>query len=200
MAWGEFPSPSTPGQKSISGKPAPFRGLAPWGRERSLPRFDGPWRRRWFGLAFNLSAALLITAGAVFFAGTRKTALEAFDAGTGAVYGRWAVKEGTEFFVEFIHSVNQSPVRDVYQVRARRIAPVAAVFSSFGAGMRADLEAGQTLSRDGEALRITGFTASYGELTYIVGTVSDHILGINNERISLRELCGKNAHITLRIR
>jgi hypothetical protein len=66
--------------------------------------------------------------------------------------------------------------------------------------MPADLEPGQTLSRDGEGLRITGFTASYRELTYIVGTVSDHILGIGNERISLRDLCGKNAHITLRIR
>jgi hypothetical protein len=143
--------------------------------------------------------ALLVLAGAVLFAGGRT--LAAFDAGTGTVYGRWPVTEGTEFSVEFVHSVNQSPVRDVFQVRGRRIVPVAAVFSSFGAGMQTDLEAGQTLSRGPEGtLRITGFTASHRELRYIVGTVSDHILGINGERISLRDLCGKNAHITLRVR
>jgi hypothetical protein len=148
-----------------------------------------------------MAAALLVLAGAAaFFAGGQRT-LAAVDAGTGTVYGRWPVKDGTEFFVEFVHSVNQSPVRDVFQVRGRRILPVAAVFSSFGAGMQTDLEAGQTLSRDPVGtLRITGFTASYRDLTYIVGTVSDHILGINNIKISLRDLCGRNAHITLRVR
>jgi hypothetical protein len=30
-----------------------------------------------------------------------------------------------------------------------------------------------------------------------VGTVSDHILYINGQAISLRELCGRNAHITI---
>jgi hypothetical protein len=140
--------------------------------------------------------ALLITAAA--FAGNR--ALTVLDA-AGTPRGRWPVKEGTEFFVEFVHSVNQSPVREVFRVRGRRLVPVAAVFSSLGAGMPATAEAGQTLSRDRDgALRLTGFTASHRELRYIVGTVSDHILGIGEERVSLRELCGKNAHITLRIR
>jgi hypothetical protein len=81
---------------------------------------------------------------------------------------------------------------------------MAARFFAFGAGMQAELAAGQRMSRDGDALVITGFTQSFQELQYIVGTVSDHILYIHREtepqgRISLRERCGKNAHIVIRV-
>ena len=59
------------------------------------------------------------------------------------------------------------------------------------------LEEGQTFEWDGDAMVISGFTASFKELYYIVGTVSDHLLEINGETVSLRDLCGRNAHITL---
>jgi hypothetical protein len=62
------------------------------------------------------------------------------------------------------------------------------------------LEAGQTMSRDGDAVLISGFSTSFKELNYIVGTVSDHLLIIKDEVISLRELCGKNAHISVYVR
>jgi hypothetical protein len=70
-------------------------------------------------------------------------------------------------------------------------------FFGFGTGMQSDLGEGQTLSRDGEALVISGFTKTARELNYIVGTVSDHLLSIGGETISLRDLCGKNAHIKI---
>ena len=79
------------------------------------------------------------------------------------------------------------------------IHPFATRFYSMGAGMQSTLEEGQTLSRDGDALVISGFTATFKELNYIVGTVSDHLLEINGETLSLRDLCGRNAHITLYI-
>ena len=63
--------------------------------------------------------------------------------------------------------------------------------------MQSDLEEGLTLSRDEDAMVITGFNASYRELNYIVGTVSDHLLILNGDVYSLRELCGRNAHISI---
>jgi hypothetical protein len=101
--------------------------------------------------------------------------------------------------------VHQSPVSERFQVEGNRIRPIAARFFSFGAGMQAELGEGQRMSWDGDALVITGFTQSFKELNYIVGTVSDHILYIHredrekSERISLRDRCGKNAHIVIRI-
>jgi hypothetical protein len=155
--------------------------------------------KKWRGLIINLVLALLVVSGAVFLRGLPKK-LVISDAASGKVYGAWRVEEGTEFAVEFIHSVHNSPVRDTFRVRGRRIKPVATRFSSFGAGMQAELEEGQEMIRDGDALVITGFSRSYKGLNFIVGTVSDHLFFINNESISLRDLCGKNAHIVMRVR
>jgi hypothetical protein len=78
------------------------------------------------------------------------------------------------------------------------IKPVSTLFYNFGAGMQTDLQEGQQLTRQGDALVISGFTQSFNELNFIVGTVSDHIFFFGDEKISLRDLCGRNAHITFR--
>ena len=121
------------------------------------------------------------------------------DADSGRVYNRQLIKNGGEFAIEYIHSVHQSPVREIFAVDTMKIKPVAARFFSFGAGMQTELEEGQQMSRDGEAFVITGYNRVFTELNYIVGTVSDHLLIMNGESISLRELCGKNARVTVRI-
>lgn len=132
--------------------------------------------------------------------GGPRPGLVLYDSDSGKVYRSWAAEEGGEFAVEFIHSVNLNPVRDTFRIEGGRIRPVETRFYSFGAGMQSVLEEGQKLSRDGDAMVITGFTISFKELRFIVGTVSDHILFINNEEISLRNLCGRNARITIGLR
>jgi len=119
------------------------------------------------------------------------------DSSTGRVYGRWPLGEHEEFAIEFIHSVNQSPIREYFRIENGMIRAFAVWFSSFGAGMESDLGEGQTLSRDGDAMVLSGLNVSFRELNYIVGTISDHFLIINGEPISLRELGGRNAHITI---
>jgi len=113
------------------------------------------------------SAALAVLAAAlcvIFIKGKTEQAaghsavLEILDSASGKVYGRWPLDDGAEFAIEFIHSVNQSPVREAFKAAGKRIQPVSARFYSFGAGMQADLEEGQTLSRDNDALVITGFS------------------------------------------
>ena len=46
---------------------------------------------------------------------------------------------------------------------------------------------------------ITGFDITYDPLRYIVGTVSDHILTLGGEEISLRDMCGRNARVAFEI-
>jgi hypothetical protein len=125
--------------------------------------------------------------------------LEIRDARSGRVYGVWPLEDG-EFAIEFVHSVNQRPVLETFKAEGGNILPLAVRFFSFGAGMQSDLEAGQQMSRDGEALVITGFNRTVPKLNYIVGTISDHLLYINGETVSLRDLCGRNAHIGIRIK
>jgi hypothetical protein len=128
--------------------------------------------------------------------------LEIRDADSGNVYGRWPLEENGEFSIEFIHSVNQSPVREFYSAEDGMIRLKTVRFFSFGAGMQSDLDGGLTFSRDGDAMVISGYTITFKdkELNYIVGTVSDHLLFVNNETISLRQLCGRNAHINIHLK
>jgi hypothetical protein len=126
--------------------------------------------------------------------------LEIRDAESGRVYGKWPLEDNGEFAIEFVHSVNQSPVREFFGAENGVIRLKAVRFFSFGAGMQSDLEDGLSMSRDGGAIVISGYKTSFKELAYIVGTVSDHLLFINNETVSLRELCGKNTHINIRLK
>ena len=92
--------------------------------------------------------------------------------------------------------MNKSPLSDVYQIRDRKIYVVRTIYYSFGAGVQTELEEGQTLSygADGEMI-VSGFNREMPQLSYIVGTVSDHVLTIGGKEVSLRDLCGRNATV-----
>ena len=116
------------------------------------------------------------------------------------IYDRWPLGESGVFAVEFIHSVNMSPIRETFRVRDGLLALESVRFYAFGAGVQSELGEGQVLSRDGDAMIISGFNVTLPELNLVVGTVPDHILFINNENINLRERFGTNARLTLRYR
>ncbi|MDR2534958.1 MAG: DUF1850 domain-containing protein [Treponema sp.] len=156
--------------------------------------------RRWSGILINgILAGFVIAAGAARL-GRASLRLSITDQDSHKRYIQWTVKDEDIFAIEFIHSVNNSPVKETFMITGPEIRPIASRFSAVGAGIQTELEEPQVLIRDGEFLVITGFSNSYKELNYIVGTVSDHILYIHNQVISLRDLCGKNAHITIRVK
>ena len=127
--------------------------------------------------------------------------LVVYDTQTNETYKTFEVLEGLEFSVEFIHSVNQSPVIDVYVIKDEKIYVDRTVYSAFGAGVQTEIEEGQTLEYDKDGnMVVSGFNIVFPEVKYIVGTVSDHVLRIGGESISLTELCGKNAHIAFKLK
>jgi|SRR5690554_649970 len=115
---------------------------------------------------------------------------------TGEVIRTFPVKDGEEFSVTFVHSVNKSPVTDVYQIKSGNIYVVRTIYYAFGAGVQTEIEEGQVLEygADGSMI-VSGFNRLMNRLSYIVGTVSDHTLQIGGEVISLRELCGRNTTV-----
>lgn len=112
-------------------------------------------------------------------------------------FARFRVSEGDEFSVTFIHSVNQYPLTDVYQIKDGKIFVIRTIYNNFGAGVQTEIEEGQTLTinENGEMV-VSGFDMEMPYLSYIVGTVSDHTLTIHNEEISLREICGRNSKVS----
>ena len=116
---------------------------------------------------------------------------------SGKVYMKIPINNGEEFSVTFVHSVNQSPVTDVYEVRQGQIYLVRTIYYDFGAGVPTELYGNQTFSfgENGEMI-ISDMDTLIPDLIYIVGTVSDHTLSVNGgEKISLRDTCGRNSPV-----
>ena len=131
---------------------------------------------------------------AIFFAVNCGGYLVAVNGDTGKVYGRWPIASNGRFSVGFIHSVNKSPVVDVYQIKNGKIYVEQTIYYGFGAGVQTEIEQGQTLTYgDDGSMIVSGFDTKIDPLLYFVGTVSDHTLTIGEETISLRDLCGRNS-------
>lgn len=123
------------------------------------------------------------------------------DKSTGRVYGKYCISDGENFSVTFVHSVNKTPVTDVYEIRNGEIWLTGTVYYSFGAGVPDVIDDKQILTiRDDGAMVITGMDRNLDGVVYAVGTVSDHILEIGENEVSLRNLCGRNSKVLFEIR
>lgn len=153
-------------------------------------------------LAIAIAAVVLLTAAvAVILAAVySSTKLVICDRDSENVYAEYDIIDGEEFSISFIHSVNITEVTDVYYADGDTIVCDKCIYSSFGAGMPTEWEEDWQVSYEGDKITISGLDIRQKEVTYIVGTVYDHILHIGNEDIVLNELCGKNAEITLKIK
>lgn len=147
-------------------------------------------------LLTGATIVIIITVSVILFFSFSSPCLILKNGDTGEVITSFSVKDGDEFSVTFIHSVNNSPVTDVYQIRNGKIYVDRTIYYAFGAGVQTVIEEGQSLEygQDGSMI-VSGFNRLMDRLSYIVGTVSDHTLQINGKVISLRELCEKNTTV-----
>ena len=144
------------------------------------------------------AAAILVIAAVVMFVVPlfRTEGLVLSDQISGRVYARLPLADGESFSVTFRHSVNKSDVTEIYERRGREIWLTGCVYYGFGAGVAEELDPSWTLEIGDKGEMILGhIEMRMDDLTYIVGTVYDHILEIGGERIVLNELCGKNAKV-----
>ncbi len=118
------------------------------------------------------------------------------DPSSGQVYASYPMEEGESFEVEFIHSVNKSPVRDIYELRDGELWNVQCIYYGFGAGVEEILLEGETLSYgDKGEMIVSGIDHKMDHMVIIVGTISDHTLYLGDEAISLRDLCGRSSKV-----
>lgn len=165
-----------------------------------LLKIDGKITKKLIVVSTCIAVVIFIIT-AVFLCDVNKDTLVLFNGKTGEVYRKWDVYPGLQFSVEFIHSVNKSPVTDVFEIRDKTIFVDKTIYSAFGAGVQTEVEQGQTLSYDADGnMVVSGFDIEFPQVKYIVGTVSDHVLCIEEESISLRELCGRNTHVVFELR
>ena len=150
-----------------------------------------------------IAAATLVVAAAVAIIGISIAPLRLVltDADTGRTYAAFDLADGGEFSITFVHSVNKSPVTEVYVRRGRDIYVTTCIYSTLGAGVATTVEEGQHVERDAQGRWVlSGIDTKIDDLIYFVGTVSDHVLSIGGREISLRDLCGRNAKVRFSVR
>lgn len=144
-----------------------------------------------------VAAIILIIAATLFlgFFGPEHY-LTVKDRDTGELYARYPIGEGDRFSIEFKHSVNLSPVIDIYEIQDGDIYVEETVYYHFGAGVQTQLNEGETLTYGEDGSMIVGNIHQLrNDVQYIVGTLYDHLLTVGDEQINLRQLCGKNTKV-----
>lgn len=124
------------------------------------------------------------------------------DSKSHLVYATYPLKREDTFSIEFIHSVNKSPVIEYYKFdNDFNIYVYKTVYYNFGAGVPTELNGHETLSySDDGAIIIDNIDKKIDNLTYYLSNIYDHILKINDgDPISLWETCGKNKMVTIKI-
>lgn len=151
----------------------------------------------------QVAAAIAICAVAVAFFlwhGLTIRRLLIVNQDTGKAILARVVDNDFTFSVSFIHSVNKSDVEEIYQVRDDSIYLTGCKYSAFGAGVADVLEDGWTLSYDEEGhMLISDINRKMEHLSYIVGTVYDHILHLPDGDINLREAAGRNSTVVFSV-
>lgn len=151
-------------------------------------------------LITGITAAVLIAAVILLISLTFSgTYLVLEDDETGEIYNKIPVKDLDEFEITFTHSVNKSPVIDIYQIRSGDIYLTGNIYYNFGAGVPTEIYDGQSLTygENGEMI-ISDMDTLMPHLVYVIGTVTDYYLSVNDgEKICLQELYGTNKHIRI---
>ena len=141
---------------------------------------------------YTVVAGAALAVLAAFILGTvpaGQTYLVLSDDESGQVLLRHPVCQGHEFSISFIHSVNLSPVREIYVIRSRSIVLTALEFETFGAGIPTQLEPGQTLVRlPGGGMRMEGLDRNLGQLRYLVPHGTDIALIVGERQVPLDSL------------
>ena len=114
----------------------------------------------------------------------------------------YPLKTKEYFSIEFIHSVNKSPVVEYYKFdNNNNIYVYKTIYYNFGAGVPTELNRNEVMSygEDGSII-IDNIDKKIDNLTYYLSSIYDHILKINDgESISLWEVCGKNMLISIKV-
>ena len=144
------------------------------------------------------AAAILVIAAVALFLLSRlgEAGLKLTDRDSGRVIARFALADGESFSITFRHSVNKSDVTEIYQRRGSEIWQTGCIYYGFGAGVAEELDPSWTLETGEHGEMILGnIEQRMDDLTYVVGTVYDHILTVGGERVVLNELAGRNRKV-----
>lgn len=149
-------------------------------------------------LIWTAAAAFILVAALAIF--SKPSSLVLKNAETGQTIARYPLSDSDIFSVTFVHSVNQSPITDYYKKgEGDSLTLFATKYHAYGAGIPESWPEDAHIETSPDGIYVSNLHISLPDVTYIVGTVSDHTLCIGGKTISLRDLCGKNAEVLFKL-
>lgn len=139
------------------------------------------WPR--FAVAILLVSLSVTIAGGALFLTTSTTTLVVTD-DSGVELLEIDVEPGSEVAIEYTHSVEQTPVTDVYTVSDGALVDDRMLFSSFGAGLPSEAD----VTREGDRYVHRPPAQRHDPLIITTGPLADHSLLVDGERYDLAGL------------
>lgn len=108
---------------------------------------------------------------------------------TGQLLGAFYVPRGDEFYVEFKHSVNRTPVREYYRMENGKTVLSRAEYVSFGAGMpEVPEQKGSVLRTEDGVLRLDDINQPLDSFIYRIGIYAGHTLVVKGRVLPLKTI------------
>ena len=112
------------------------------------------------------------------------------------------VKQGNTFTIRFTHSVQRTPVDEVFSIRRdSKIILEETIYSDYGAGLPSEIYGSQQFSLENNSFIIRGFGVEFEEIPLFVGEViANHTLFYGDKEFQLVSfgLAGKSIRIRLK--
>lgn len=110
------------------------------------------------------------------------------------------MRVGGKFEVSFVHSVEKTPVREVFRAdRDLSIYLVETIYESFGAGLPTTPDEGAKLVVEGGKTRITGMNRRIGDIFLAVSPFPGHTLATGEETIVLADLARPGTGLGIKV-
>ncbi|MGE4284112.1 MAG: DUF1850 domain-containing protein [Clostridia bacterium] len=146
-----------------------------------------------FAVIFAFSIVVL------FFPVARKFVL--IEEKTGKVLYYTDIKPYDTFTVTYTHSVNKSPVDDVFEIQPDySIMVKKTIYRSFGAGVPYEIDKGQVLNIYDDRMEIDNINLPLEKYLLFVGTIAEHKLMIHEQEIYLDQLTQPQQTVRFEVR
>lgn len=146
--------------------------------------------KKWITAAAVIVAAVSLIIGAAVYKHQESAPnLVMKNRQTGEIYLQEPLgKEGT-FSVSYTHSVNKSEVEEYYCWQNGSLTLYKARYNNFGAGVATELNEGEVLYYDDEGFMVIDHMhIPVQQMSYRIGTISDHVLHIGEQNWHLKTL------------
>ena len=157
--------------------------------------------KRWITAAAVLVAAVSLIIGVSVYIHQQSTpTLVMKNRQTEEIYLQKPLGKDGTFSVSYTHSVNKSEVEEYYRWQDGKLTLYKARYNNFGAGVATELNPGEALYYDDEGFMVIDHMhIPVEQMSYRVGTSSDHVLHIGRESWHLKTLAAELTSVVFEV-